>query len=307
MMFIVPRDRVAIWRISLKAGVMKANSLKVLTGALVVLTITACGPGEPDIRMQDRAEVGSGIIGGHEVAANNPIARHVVALYDTKKGSLCSGTLIGANLVLTAAHCLTTDVTNTAVVFSTSVFGVKREQVRRALSGVIPTQRTMANNTGKDHGDIAVLQFEGTLPPGYVPLPILPAKLSHVLRNGQLTLLAGYGITDGPGKKGSGTLRHTSIRISNVNFSSTEVKLDQTKGNGACHGDSGGPAFIVIGTQAYVWGVTSRGVEDPNDHCNGSAVYTSAAAYEGFIQQAIAHFAQKQALANRPAAGITGH
>jgi secreted trypsin-like serine protease len=64
-------------------------------------------------------------------------------------------------------------------------------------------------------------------------------------------------------------------------FSVTEVRLDESKGQGTCSGDSGGPAFIQKGGNYLLFGVTSRG----NLLCNEEGIYTSASAHSAWIEK----------------------
>lgn len=270
---------------------MKAiQTMKVLsTGLLAAAMLSACAPGGAQVHQTEgQADIASGIIGGRDVDANNPMSKSFVALYDTAKGALCTGTLIGNNLVLTAAHCISENPTTMAVIFMTNLVSgqINKELVRRVDGAIANPSYASNQNNDKNTGDIALVHFQGQLPAGYQAVPLLPAARASLLRKGQLILLAGYGISNGVTKVGSGILRQTSIRIFDERFSQTEVKLDQTQGTGACHGDSGGPAILFIGSQAYVWGVTSRGSEDPNDDCSRYVIYTNAASYQQWIADA---------------------
>ncbi len=66
----------------------------------------------------------------------------------------------------------------------------------------------------------------------------------------------------------------------------SEASLDQRRGTGACHGDSGGPAYLALEGGYALWGVTSRGLNDPNDDCSQFAIYTKAMPYANWIVKA---------------------
>lgn len=135
-----------------------------------------------------------------------------------------------------------------------------------------------------DTGDIALLHFQGTLPAGYRSAKILSNK--GELRSGRDVVLSGYGNDDGVQGTGAGLLRSVGgIKIASTSFSKTEIVLNQSEGHGACHGDSGGPAFVENDGDLLVWGVTSRGYNDPENQCNGQVIYTNALAWSGWIKE----------------------
>jgi secreted trypsin-like serine protease len=68
------------------------------------------------------------------------------------------------------------------------------------------------------------------------------------------------------------------------NFSETEISFSSTDGSGACHGDSGGPAFATIKGQKVIVGITSR-TTDKSGGCHKDSVYTNVAAYKTLIDQ----------------------
>lgn len=61
-----------------------------------------------------------------------------VSLYDLENDGICTGTLIAKNIVLTAAHCVSTDPKNMHIIFKTSTVGLL-EKVRD-LAGRMPVE-----------------------------------------------------------------------------------------------------------------------------------------------------------------------
>lgn len=219
------------------------------------------------------------IIGGVPVGASDPVVTSTVALYDGQ--FLCTGSLIAQDLVVTAAHCID-DTSTMQVLFRLKVKGTG--PAARVLGAVVHP-RYFPSAEGKDQNDIAVVRFAGKLPRGYAPARLLPASIP--LQNGQTVTLAGYGITTAIPQSGSGTLRKVDVKIKDARFARTEVLLDQTSGRGACHGDSGGPAFARARGKLYLWGVTNRGYpNDAPDDCAHQAVYTDILAHKAFLNKA---------------------
>ena len=108
-----------------------------------------------------------------------------------------------------------------------------------------------ANKGDVDENDIALIRFQGGLPAGYAPAPLLGADETDVLENGAEVTLAGFGRTIGDESQlkkgeddGSGVLRKVQTTIRDAHHGNTEVIVEQSDGKGACHGDSGGPAFV---------------------------------------------------------------
>jgi secreted trypsin-like serine protease len=169
---------------------------------------------------------------------------------------------------------------------------------------------------GADNNDIALLKFEGDLPEGYQAAEMLTDD--SLLKAGTVVTLAGYGTTFvkktpvDPAKypnlddaiasgavscnyaktacfivrnQNENILKKTLVEVTQ-NFGATEVILDQSKGKGACHGDSGGPAFLNVRGVEYLWGVTSRGSgKDGIDDCSEMSIYTKANDHQDFINQ----------------------
>ena len=157
--------------------------------------------------------------------------------------------------------------------------------VQRQVTGYRINRRWPTHaGRGMDQGDISVVKFAGGLPKGYRPAAIP----ENDIKAGQIVTLAGYGISNARTHTGAGRLRKTRVKVENPRPGKTEMILNQCKGHGACHGDSGGPAFMKRKRRDVLVGVTNRGY--PNrapDDCKHKVVYTKVAAYRPWIGQAL--------------------
>jgi hypothetical protein len=296
---------------------MKLMEMK---GALLVLsTLALAACGNPNSMNQAADQTGivssdanSGIIGGKEIAESDPISKTVVAIYDTEQKTLCTGSIVAPDLVVTAGHCFNEDPTKLVLIFGTKLPTGNEDKpvVRRVVDGRLNPRFSqvveMFNknpkldpDSVKEWGDISIVKFAGGLPAGYRASELL--KDPKVLKTGMVVTLAGYGEIDGPRHIGSDSLRKVDVRIADANYSPTEVQMDQRDGRGACHGDSGGPAYVKVGNKTMLFGVTSRGNKDPKNDCSQYSIYTDAAAQMKFLSDSA-----KELNSTKPARAVAG-
>lgn len=223
-----------------------------------------------------------GVIGGDKVTAGMNVARSTVGLYDGKSKSLCSGTLIGENLVLTAAHCIDETSDQLVVYFGKDFADKDQSLLRRTVKALVNTDYNPKR--AEDTGDIAVVRFEGSLPAGFAPAPLL--KDFSGVGEGTRVVVAGYGLNWSWGvKRGAGVLRTTTLKVNGA-FGSSEVMLDQSLRRGICSGDSGGPAYLDVNGQLYLLGVASRGDSLPiplTPNCFIMSIFTRVDIYANWI------------------------
>ncbi|MCZ6568935.1 MAG: trypsin-like serine protease [Deltaproteobacteria bacterium] len=191
----------------------------------------------------------------------------------------CSGTLIGCQTVLTAAHCVDGATASNSFVFLQNVGTV-------SVSSITIHPSYMGANF--PIADVAVLKL-GSLVTGVDPTEINQIDPSSVIPGASGTI-AGYGITLGS-QNDFGLKRFGRIKTANCNGSipagagNTEVicwDYETPVGSpgddsNTCNGDSGGPLFMDLGAGNVVAGTTSGGFVDDcdtDDHSYNVNVYT---------------------------------
>lgn len=227
------------------------------------------------------------IIGGQDVGPRDPIQASTVGLFEPsasgRGGSLCTASLISKDIALTAAHCIQPGAPKPVLIFGRDLHSPNA--VRRPVQAVAVHPKWGASaGQGMDQGDIALVKFPNGIPQGYRKVSTVPTDAD--IKPGTTAILAGYGISDAHTHEGAGRLRKTEVSVLQSRPGKTEMILDQSHGRGACHGDSGGPAFIRKRGRMVLAGITNRGY--PNhapDDCGHQVVYTKVPAYRSWIQK----------------------
>lgn len=272
-----------------------------------LLSLAACAPQSHNTESQvDSASTQSqGIISGDNVAANDPLVKSTVgiAVADSRgRGQVvCTGTLISKNMVITAGHCtaVTSDPRRMAIVFGGDL-SAKTVQIRRVLGGRVPDQWPLldADKQEKDWNDIAVLKIEGEAPAGFTPAVLLANKAA--LTSGAVITIAGFGVTDMKTQNQPKILQKAVVKLTDPKFADSEILFAQDDGKGACHGDSGGPAYMTIKGRSVLVGVTSRSATLAGAAtCLDGSIYTSVAAHTAFIKKAVSDMNAKTFVAGQ--------
>ena len=186
-------------------------------------------------------------------------------------GETCSGTLIAADAVLTAAHCGCKG-SPTQIVFGSDLDSNTRFAVRsfsRMVTGC--TEADWLN------GDVAVAFLDGRTT--IDPMPI--ADLAWLQNPGKL-LIAGFGKRQGGG---SGEKRKAEVPIITPNCDNPDPPVygcsrgRETVAGGrsepdTCGGDSGGPAILTRpDSKMYIAATTSRAVRNATRPCGDGGIY----------------------------------
>lgn len=279
------------------------SKLRTLSGT-AALALVMVGCGQNNFESVATKATDSSIIGGADATGTEDFSKTIVALYNLREGFICTASILSNDILLTAAHCMTGSPSDTVVIFDKDAIGTLKAVLQPIMEkngslddvpATAPLRRVtdfrvspiwpVKQNDLLNTGDIAVVKFKGGLAAGFERAAMLTSTES--LANGQTVLLSGYGTSDGVKGTGSGLLRFVETTIKKVDYTKTEILIEQSLGKGACHGDSGGPAYAVVDGKKYLIGVTSRGVDDLKNDCSVSAAYTGVAFYAGWVIKAV--------------------
>ena len=199
----------------MRIRIVVASLTAALTGAVAV-PAAASAAGDP----------GTNIIGGGTVASA-PWAAAVLS-----NGSFtCSGTIISANYVLTARHCIS------------GTMSVRVGSVNRSSGGVT---RTVSSTTTRS--DLALMRLSSPVTTSYMPLSSAYPPV------GSTNSIYGWGMTCYSGCDASPVLKTATVRVTSTNvtdaYGGRAIRSTAISGN-AWRGDSGGPQ-VYNGAQVGV-------------------------------------------------------
>jgi hypothetical protein len=165
--------------------------------------------------------------------ADGEIAAQTVLIVSTR-GASCSGTVLGPDLVLTAAHCVQPRA-DYALAFL-EPRGPRLVKVARVA--LHPRFDPEQFKTRRPTPDLALLKIAEPL-----GARVRPARLASdpaLPRPGDSFTLAGFGMAAEGNEKSAGTLRALTLPAIGTTGG---IMVRLAGGGGACTGDSGGPVF----------------------------------------------------------------
>ncbi len=190
------------------------------------------------------------VTGGRPVKDPNGLRRSVV-LIESSHGELCSGAVIGPDLILTAAHC----VLQRAAYRVVAVDRRFRKRGIRAIAAALHPSFVAGTTPRTQPGiDLAVLKLAEPLGPEFKPLGPTSA---YGLSEGETVDIAGFGLSAEAARGSARVLRAARLvslgtlqAANRVVVVADERRLAETTGAGACRGDSGGP-IVRGGPEEY--------------------------------------------------------
>jgi secreted trypsin-like serine protease len=191
-------------------------------------------------------------------------------------GSLCTGTLITADLVLTAGHCIEGDPIE---VFVDSVDLAKPDGDHRRV------QWAKAYPDWEHTYDVGIIMLEH--PVFAKPRAIAQdCSAADHFKPGLPLQLVGFGLTTQAGTGDNTRLHQAVIPLVDATCTSDPTCNPAVApggeftagghGTDACFGDSGGPVYVETAKGAALIGVVSRGVASWSEPCASGGVYVRA-------------------------------
>ena len=216
----------------------------------------------------------------------------------------CSGTVIAPVWVLTAGHCVLSDMKPSDMYVSTLV---NRQRVTAKVVGIFVHPRFDISWYSVSH-DVALLRLEAPIP-GVEPIPAVGKNDQAALEDPQGFILYGWGFVftgtpdsmkNRPGfLDGSPLLPKRPRGVVQFLDQNPEIEYDprmhiaalHVSGGlmqGSCNGDSGGPLVSTHGGKLRVVGVVSYGSSECLDDVAG--INTRVSRYSGWIRNTMGNY-----------------
>ncbi|XP_062453320.1 chymotrypsin-like elastase family member 1 [Rhea pennata] len=238
------------------------------------------------------------VVGGTEVQPHAWPAQISLQYYSSGSWHhTCGGSLIRQNWVMTAAHCVDSNLNFRVVAGDHNIYQNEGTEQVFSVSKIIIHPFWNKNNVAAGY-DIALLRLSGSATlNSYVQLAVLPQE-GTILANNYPCYISGWGRTRTNGQLSSVLLQAYLPVVaydicSSSSYWGSTVKSTMVCAGGdgvraGCQGDSGGPLHCAVNGRYQVHGVTSFVSSLGCNVKNKPTVFTRVSAYISWINSVIA-------------------
>lgn len=233
------------------------------------------------------ADEASAVMRGEPARDPNGTRRSTV-LIETPEG-ICTGAIVGPDLVLTAGHCVSARGRYRVRYLDR---GFRRHAVAVARTAAHPGFDPAHGFASDDVGLIQVARPFGN-DTGAASLPAGGWGVTWFggASTGEELIIAGFGSTE-RSRSRDGVLREALMRTAQPSvvgrgFAGLAGDENQQR-PGMCVGDSGGPVYRRTGRTFTVVGILKGGTTDPGRECTSTPIYVPVRDYVSWIRQTAA-------------------
>ena len=199
----------------------------------------------------------------------------------------CTGTLIAPDAVATAAHCLIAppEIGDFMPSF-TLALNANNVTTAQLFRGREKHSHPQFDENGPGTGslsreyDIGIVLLTQPVP-GVAPAYLPTAAEAATLVQGMPLEITGYGQTNAANQNSVGVKYNATTTLSEVGQYEIGVGTPGAAQN--CHGDSGGPAYMHVGSGLRMIGIVSRGYTGGEDTCDKGGIDTRTDVYRSWL------------------------